>query len=166
MAPVRLDQVDWAKVTTAIRPPMGRFVAEVADTLRWTRFTRRSGTNVYTLHVPSELVENVRESESVKNVGRRVTARIEYPDTEKGRRMGESLTKRVAMALGIDPSDLIPTTVTDEEDPYNGGLIEGHEGRRFQLTIDEVDDSYNNQAGEHIERTAIRFYFDPVRDEA
>lgn len=160
--PVRLDEVDWTKVSTAIKPPLGRYIATVADTMRWTRFTRRSGTNIYTLHVPAELVETVNGKEAT---GRRVTARIEYPDTERGRRMGESLTKRVANALGIDPSDLIPTTVTDEDDPYNGGLIEGHEGSRFQLTIDEVDDSYEGAAG-LVERTAIRFYFDPIRDEA
>lgn len=160
--PVRLDEVDWAKVSTAIAPPKGRFIAEVADTMRWTRFTRRSGTNIYTLHVPSEIVETVNGKEAT---GRRVTARIEYPDTERGRRMGESLTKRVANALGLDPTDLIPTTVTDEDDIYNGGLIEGHEGVRYQLTIDEVDDSYEGAAG-LVERTAIRFYFDPIRDEA
>ena len=160
--PVRLDEVDWAKVSTAIAPPKGRFIAVVADTLRWTRFTRRSGTNIYTLHVPSEITETVSGKESN---GRRVTARVEYPDTERGRRMGESLVKRVARALNIDPSDLIPTTVTDDDDPYNGGLIEGFEGHRYQLTIDEVDDSYEGAAGP-VERTAIRFYFDPIRDEA
>lgn len=160
--PVRLDEVDWSKVSTAIKPPLGRYIVTVADTMRWTKFTRRSGTNIYTLHVPSEIVETVNGKEAT---GRRVTARIEYPDTERGRRMGESLTKRVANALGIDPSDLMPTTVTDEDDPYNGGLIEGFEGNRYQLTIDEVDDSYEGASGP-VERTAIRFYFDPIRDEA
>lgn len=160
--PVQLDRVDWASVKTAIAPPIGRYIAEVADTIKWTRFTRRSGTNVYTLHIPSLLLETVNGKESS---GRRVTARIEYPDTEKGTRMGETLIKRVAGALKVDPIDLEPTTVTDDDDPYNGGLVEGMEGHRFQLTIDEVDDSYDGAQG-HVERTVFRFYFDPIRDEA
>ena len=161
--PVRLDQVDWATVSTAIAPPKGRFVAQVADTIRWTRFIRRSGTKVYTLSVPSEIIETINGKSSE---GRRLSARIEYPDTEKGRAMGETLIKRVSRALGVDPSELEPTTVTDDDDAYNGGLVEGMEGKRYQLTISEVDDSYDNAAGEHIDRMATRFYFDPIRDEA
>lgn len=163
MSPVRLDETNWDAVSVSIAPPKGKFVAEVADTARWSRRTVGQNNLIrYTLSIPSSIVGTL-QGDDVKE-GRRVTARIEYPDTEKGRAMGETLIKRVAMALGVTPDVLFPTTVTDDEDPYNGGLIEGLEGIRYQLTIGESDASYDSRlTGERVNRTETRFFFDPIR---
>lgn len=162
--PVRLDTVNWDEVNVAIAPPHGKFVAEVADVARWSRRTvGRNNLTRYTFSLPTSIVDTINGDE-VKE-GRRVTARIEYPDTEKGRAMGETLIKRVAMALGVTPASLQPTTVTDDDDPYNGGLVEGLEGIRYQLTIGESDASYDNSlTGERVNRSETRFFFDPIRD--
>src|SRR3990167_4255542 len=149
--PVRLSDTDWNSVQTTFAPPQGRYVAEVIDAAKWSKRTR--GANkvvIYTLSIPSALQENIRGDEV--DSGKRVTARIEYPDTDKGRAGGESAIKRVAQARGIEPMRLDPTTVTNEDDPYDGGLVEGLDGLRFELTIDHKDNRFTDASGEEQSR--------------